>query len=82
MNAMSLSEIMIMQLGHNRKREQELRNTRLIMWSVFQKGNKRKITPEKIIKLPSDMQKVRDSVISKEDYMKLKELWKPPTIKK
>lgn len=68
-----------MHLGKQREAEQQYKHTRLIMWAVLQKGNKRKISIEKILKLPSDTRyKETPKVLSKDEYLKLKTLWKAP----
>lgn len=68
-----------MHIGRQLESEQQYKHTRLIMWATLQKGNKRRIAIEKVLKLPSDTRyKETPKLLSKEEYLKLKTLWKAP----
>jgi len=72
---MTLNEILIMHLADHRRREEQLANTRLIMWEIRTKYLKRgkKISPKDIFALQSEKEPIK--IISKEDYRKLKQMW-------
>jgi len=72
---MTLSEIMIMQLARAREQENQLRNTRLIMWEIRTKYLKKgkRIAPKDVFLLSGDKEEIK--IISKEDYRKLNQMW-------
>lgn len=75
MLTMSLNEILIMKFGQVRKIETELKQTRLIMWAIFQKNNKKRIKPESILKLQSEQQQSPTRILTKEEYAQLNKMW-------
>jgi hypothetical protein len=62
--------------GYRRKAESELARTRLVMYAIFQKGNKRKLKPQDIFPLEIDTKKVEAKGIKLMDaaeFQRLKE---------
>jgi hypothetical protein len=71
---MTWGEFMCRYAGHCRQIERDLSNTRLTMYAIFQKGNKRKIKPQDIFTLTIDKQQKRNApLMSKERFEYLKQ---------
>ncbi|TVR41544.1 MAG: hypothetical protein EA392_01535 [Cryomorphaceae bacterium] len=69
---LTLNEIVIMQLGQIRKREERLHSTRLLMWEIRTKHLKpgKTITPDDIFKLSGDAEK-KPERMTKEKFLQL-----------
>jgi len=72
---LTLNEILIMHLAEQRRREDQLSNTRLVMWEIRTKHLRKgkRITPKDIFSLPSEKQAV--TILTREEYRKLQQMW-------
>ena len=74
---MTFGEFMCRYAGHLRGEEKHLHNTRLIMYSVFQKGTKRRYKLTDIFQLPMDTKRTaKADTMTKDQYEALKDKYK------
>lgn len=61
--------------GYQERKEEQLNNSRLIMWAILQKGNKKRLKPTDVFKLTIDDKRVKEIAesVNLEEYERKRE---------